>query len=89
MKKHCKKHPECAGGPCLSLDWQRAPIFKDKHEGGITIRQLKEFIKDWPEIDPYNGEEFELWVETSDGLSSPVQSVVRLNTADIIFSPLT
>ena len=29
---------------------------------GITIRELKNWIKDLPEIDEETGEEFEVWI---------------------------
>ncbi len=55
---------------------------------GLTVKELKEAIKDWPEIDPY-GEPTEVWVETGLNLSGQVKAVWPLNkremSADIIF----
>ncbi len=58
----------------------------------LTVRELKELIKDWPEKNKYN-EDCEVWVETGKGLSSPVVLISPLNmrkydevlSADIIF----
>lgn len=56
-------------------------------EKGLTIRELKETIKDWPEENKY-GEPYEVWIETSCGMSSVVTRIVPLNKrkdgADII-----
>lgn len=55
---------------------------------GLTVRELKELIKNWPE-EYSNGEPTTVWIETSDGLSNQVAEVVPLNpfegSADIIF----
>lgn len=48
---------------------------------GLTIKELKELIKDLPEENEY-GEPFEVWIETGRGLSSPVKSVWPLNKRD-------
>lgn len=54
---------------------------------GLTIRELKEAIKDWPEENKY-GEPYEVWIETGYGMSSIVTRIVPLNKredgADII-----
>jgi hypothetical protein len=44
----------------------------------LTIKELKEFIKDLPETN-INGEPFEVWFQTGKGLSSPVTELSRLN----------
>jgi hypothetical protein len=51
---------------------------------GLTIKELKEIINSWPEVDEY-GEPYGVWVETGENLSGPVREVSRLNTNDIIF----
>jgi len=48
---------------------------------GLTVRQLKEYIKDWPETYA-NGEETEVWVEIDSGLSNQVKEVWPLNVRD-------
>lgn len=53
------------------------------NNNGITIKQLKELVKDLPEQDE-NGENFELWVSNAKGLSSVATSIMRLNRGDII-----
>lgn len=62
-------------------------------EHGITVREMKELIKDWPEKD-YYGKDTTVWMETGDGLSSTVKYLFLLNRrkhkghewADIEFS---
>ena len=58
-----------------------------ENKNGITIKELKELVKDLPEIDD-NGEDFELWVENTDDnrLSNPAKTIMRLNKGDIIVS---
>jgi hypothetical protein len=48
---------------------------------GLTVRQLKELIKDWPETYD-NGEETEVWIEFAGGLSNQVKEVWPLNVRD-------
>ena len=54
---------------------------------GITIKELKNLIKDLPESDDY-GNEYELWVENTDddGLSNPARSITQLNQGDLLIS---
>ena len=60
---------------------------------GLTVRELKELIKEWPETDDVNGD-CEVWIDNKDGTSSPVHSIWPLNlreqdngeySSDIIF----
>lgn len=53
------------------------------NHNGITVKQLKELIKDWPEVDEF-GEETTVWVG-DDGNSNIVTEVYQLNLGDIIF----
>lgn len=52
---------------------------------GITIRQLKNLVKDLPEIDD-SGEDYELWIENTDGsnLSNVATEIWKLNQGDLI-----
>lgn len=54
---------------------------------GITIKELKELVKDLPEVDEY-GEDYEVWVENTDdeGLSNSAKTIMQLNKGDIIVS---
>jgi hypothetical protein len=56
---------------------------------GLTVKELKEIIKNWPETDKY-GEPTTVWVETGWCLSSIVTEISPLhkygNIADIILS---
>ena len=47
-------------------------------ENGMTVRELKAMIKDWPEINQY-GEDCEVWIETGRNLSSPATTAGPLN----------
>lgn len=54
---------------------------------GITIKQLKDFIKDLPDKDE-NGEDFEVWIGGNNchfGLSNPCTEISKLNIGDLIF----
>jgi len=55
------------------------------NKNGITIKELKEFVKDLPEQDE-DGEEFELWVMNTDGSSKSnvAKSIMQLNRGDLI-----
>lgn len=46
---------------------------------GMTVKELKALIKDWPEVNEYTGEDCEVWVETGVNKSSPVTLVMPLN----------
>jgi len=52
---------------------------------GITIKQLKEFVKDLPEQDQ-DGNDFELWVMNTDGTncSNVATDIWQLNGGDLI-----
>ena len=47
-------------------------------ESGMTVKELKELVKDWAEEDAY-GEPTEVWMETGRCLSSPVRVACQLN----------
>jgi hypothetical protein len=57
------------------------------NDKGITIRDLKNLVKDLPDLNE-DGENFEVWVEhTNDhNLSTVAKSIIRLNKGDIIVS---
>jgi len=55
---------------------------------GITIKQLKEYVKDLPEQNAF-GEDYEFWVDGTDckeGLTNVAKSLCRLNEGDLIVS---
>jgi hypothetical protein len=56
---------------------------------GITIRELKELVKDLPEVDEY-GEDYEVWVKNTDdnGLTNTAKTIMQLNKCDIVVSIL-
>ena len=49
-----------------------------ENRNGVTVKELKEFIKDWPE-EGENGEPTEVWMTTGAHTSSPVKAVWPLN----------
>ena len=58
------------------------------NKNGITVKQLKELVKDLPETDPANGEDYEVWIDGTDckpGLTNACKSIWQLNKGDIIF----
>ena len=61
-----------------------------ENSSGITVKELKELIKDLPETDE-EGNNFEIWIEHTENkdLSSIVNCVEQLNKGDIILSSET
>ena len=55
------------------------------NKNGLTVKQLKEFIATLPDVDSC-GEDTEVWIETSAGLSSVAVEACRLNEGDLILS---
>ena len=57
------------------------------NKNGITIKELKELVKDLPEVNKY-GEHYELWIENTDNefLSNSAKTIMKLNEGDIIIS---
>ena len=49
-----------------------------QQEGALTVRQLKDIIKNWPETDEY-GEPAEVWLGNSEGVSNPAIEIWPLN----------
>lgn len=68
------------------------PVQKHHFPDGMSVRQLKALIKDWPDLNEYTGEENEVWLHNN-GFSNQVKTVMPLNfrehegriSADIIF----
>jgi len=53
-------------------------IYTYFYKHGMTVKELKELVKDWPEYD-FNGEPTTVWIETGLMLSSPVIKSSLLN----------
>jgi hypothetical protein len=49
----------------------------------LTIKELKEFIRDLPEVDE-DAEDYEVWIGNGDGLSNCATTIHKLNYGDII-----
>lgn len=54
-------------------------------KNGLTVAELKAIVANLPDTDAF-GQPAEIWVETEDGLSSPVVEVATLNSVDLCFS---
>ena len=54
------------------------------NESCITVKQLKEFLCNWPEYDPTINDDTEVWIDNMDGTSSPCVRVIKLNFGDIL-----
>jgi hypothetical protein len=57
------------------------PIFNEK---GVTVKQLKEVVRDLPETNPHTGDDYTVWVGYDNGYSNPVLYVCKLNAGDLI-----
>jgi len=62
---------------------------------GMTVKDLKNLLLEYPEFDDVTGEECTVWMSTTNNLSSPVINAIPLNkrtsesvdnSADILFS---
>lgn len=51
-----------------------------RNNNGITVKELKEFVKNLPETNPDTGEDCEVWLEMYRNGSSPATSLWNLNT---------
>ena len=49
----------------------------------LTVKELKEFVKDLPETDD-DGEYYEVWIGNGDGLSNCATTIHKLNYGDVI-----
>ncbi len=54
-----------------------------KNKDGITMKQLKDYIKDMPDKNE-NGEDYEIFIETGQNLSSIVTEIWDLNNGDLL-----
>lgn len=52
-----------------------------KTKGCITVRQLKAWVKDLPEVNAL-GEDTEVWLDNGDGTSSECKELCPLNVRD-------
>jgi hypothetical protein len=50
-------------------------------ENGMTVKELRDVVKDWPLYDAHTGEECEVWL-CWNGLSNQVKSVCPLSSRD-------
>lgn len=50
----------------------------NEYRNGMTVKELKELIRDWPEED-WQGDPTGVWIETGRNLSSPVTCAGMLN----------
>ena len=50
-------------------------FFKD----GMTVSDLKNAIKDWPDNNEYTGEPCEVWLDAGSGTSNQAKAIMPLN----------
>jgi|GEM_PF-5555286 len=53
-----------------------------KVDGCITVRQLKKWVKDLPEVNGM-GDDTEVWLDNGDGTSSECRELWPLNVRDV------
>ena len=53
------------------------------YDNGMTVKDLKVLIKDWPELDE-NGDDSEVWIGFKDGTSNQVFKSAPLGRSDLI-----
>ncbi len=53
-------------------------------ENGLTVKELKELIKCWPDLDE-DGEDTEVWISNGCGESNICYGICPLNDNDILF----
>jgi hypothetical protein len=70
---------------CTALASFLFAITPINNEGGITINQLKEWVKELPESDA-NGENYEVWISANKGWSKLAVELCILNEGDVIIS---
>jgi len=51
---------------------------------GITIKELKNYVKGLPEINPVTDESYEVWIGTRDNRSNQCKRIIKLNRGDVI-----
>lgn len=50
----------------------------------ITVRELKEFLKQIPDFDSETGDESEVWIGSNNNLSNQCFEIMKLNQSDVI-----
>lgn len=51
---------------------------------GMTVKELKDLVKDLPEVDTHTGDSFEVWITNSENksLSNVVKEFANLNQTE-------
>jgi len=52
-------------------------------ENGMTVKELKNLIATWPEVNEDTGEDCEVWLENVDGCSNIITEVWPLNMREL------
>lgn len=73
---------------------QQEPVVMTEFANGMTVRELKEAIKNWPDVNEYTGEDCEVWIG-SNNTSNQCRLIVPLNmqindgkvSADVLLEP--
>lgn len=65
------------------IDWAEWNV---AHPAPLTVRALKDYIRTHRDVDE-DGEPFEVWIETSKGVSNVAVVVKRLNVGNVLLAP--
>lgn len=69
----------------MENDTRETPMLaRMEFDNGMTVRELKALVASLPERDGI-GNDYEVWMMTGKGVSSPVSSICRLNAGDVLF----
>lgn len=53
---------------------------------GLTVAELKKIIADWPEIEPFSGGNYQVWIGAVKDETSLVTSVASRSGYELLFS---
>jgi hypothetical protein len=66
------------------------PVVMKKFKNGMTVKDLKLLLSEWPEKDDRTGEDCEVWIESKEGFTNQCRKATPLNksecSADLLLS---
>lgn len=63
------------------------PFKQTLYSNGLTVKELKDIVKDWPECNEY-GDPCEVWIgDSTTGFSNQVKEVIPLNKREFDEEP--
>jgi hypothetical protein len=54
-----------------------------QYSNGLTVKELKEYLKDVPDIDEVTGEPTTVWLQSGFELTSPCHMITPIDRTDI------